>query len=52
MYDNLRLVLNEGLYKWLLLVVNALLHDYAWVGIAVILLPIARKLVNIFRSLY
>lgn len=52
MFDDLTYLLNSGIYVWLKMAVDALLHDYAWLGVGVILLPIVRKLVNIFRSLY
>lgn len=52
MFDELTYFLNNGLYVWLKMAVDALLSSYAWLGVAVILLPIARKLINIFRSLY
>lgn len=52
MFDTLTQLLNDGIYVWLSMAVDALLHDYAWLGVSVILLPLFRKLVNIFRSLY
>ena len=52
MFDNLTYFLNNGLYVWLEMAMKALLTDYSWLGVAVILLPIFRKLINIFRSLY
>lgn len=52
MFDNLIYLLDNGIYVWLKMAVDALLSDYAWLGAAVILLPIVRKLVDIFRSLY
>lgn len=52
MFDNLTLFLNDGLYPWLRMAVDALLSDYSWLGVGIILLPIFRKLVDIFRSLY
>lgn len=52
MFDELTYFLNNGLYPWLKMAVDALLHDYAWLGVGIILLPIVRKLVDIFRSLY
>ena len=52
MFEELTDLLNNGIYVWLTMAVDALLSDYAWLGVSVILLPLARKLVNIFRSLY
>ena len=52
MFEDLTLLLNDGIYPMLLMAVQALLTDYAWLGVGIILLPIVRKLVNIFRSLY
>lgn len=52
MFDDLTYLLDNGIYLWLKMAVDALLHDYAWLGAGIILLPIVRKLVNIFRSLY
>ena len=52
MFDDLILFLNDGLYPWLRMAVDTLLSDYAWLGVGIILLPIARMLVNIFRKLY
>lgn len=52
MFDDLTYLLNNGIYVWLKMAVDALLTDYSWLGVAVILLPIARKLIDIFRSLY
>lgn len=52
MFDDLTYLLDNGIYVWLKMAVDALLNDYAWLGVGIILLPIVRKLVNIFRSLY
>lgn len=52
MFDDLIYLLDNGIYVWLKMAVDALLSDYAWLGVGVILLPIVRKLVDIFRSLY
>ena len=52
MFDELRYLLNNGIYVWLKMAVDALLHDYAWLGVGIILLPIFRKLINIFRCLF
>lgn len=52
MYDNLMIFLSDGLSPMLLAGSQALLNDYAFIGVAIILLPIVRKLVNIFRSIY
>lgn len=52
MFDDLIFLLNEGIYPWLRMAVDALLTDYRWLGVGIILLPIARMLVNIFRKLY
>lgn len=52
MFDDLTYFLNNGLYEWLKMAVDALINNYAWLGVSIILLPIARKLVDIFRKLY
>lgn len=52
MFEDLTHFLNDGLYEWLKMAVDALLSHYAWLGVSIILLPIARKLVDIFRKLY
>ena len=52
MFDDLTFLLNNGIYVWLKMAVDALLTDYHWLGVGIILLPILRRLVNIFRSLY
>lgn len=52
MFTDLTMILNDGIYVWLKMAVDALLSSYAWLGVGIILLPIFRKLVNIFRSLY
>lgn len=52
MFDELTYLLNNGIYVWCRMAVDALLTDYKWLGAGIILLPIVRKLINIFRSLY
>lgn len=52
MFQDLTYLLENGIYVWLKMAVDALLSDYAWLGVGIILLPVARKLVDIFRSLY
>ncbi len=52
MFEDLTYLLNNGIYVWLQMAVDALLSDYAWLGVGIILLPIVRKLIDIFRSLY
>ena len=52
MFQDLTYLLDNGIYVWLKMAVDALLSDYAWLGVGIILLPIARRLIDIFRSLY
>lgn len=52
MFQDLTYLLNYGIYVWLKMAVDALLSDYGWLGVGIILLPIVRRLIDIFRSLY
>lgn len=52
MFDDLNTFVSSGLTVWLKMAVQALLNNYGWIGLGVLLLPLLRKLVSIFRSLY
>ncbi len=52
MFDDLRILLNNGIYKWCLMGAKALLNDYHWLGVAVLLLPLMRRIIIIFRNLF
>lgn len=53
MFDKVRIVLNNGIYKWILMFANSLLRgDFSFIGVAIIVLPFFRKLVNIFKNLF
>lgn len=52
MFDNLNKLVDNGMYVWFTMAAKSLLHDYSWLGVGVIILPLFRRIVNIFRNLY
>lgn len=52
MFSDLTFFVNNGLFVWCRMIVDSLLTNYGWLGIAVISIPLLRKIINMFRRIY